>query len=135
MFNVRRYSLRLEDNDSCRRNWTIEVVVEGTDESVDPNVFVYHASATNHPTGTDHFNNVASLQDMCLLPTEAAFEIEGANGTEDYIPYYRTNTAKFDCFTTSQADEIWRIIKFDLKRLEREYNARERLQEEEVVQI
>lgn len=122
MYKVTRSTIELKKDDPCRHNWPMQVTVEAETEDADPNVFVYHAAAYPGTDG-DTFSNVASKQDMDVIPVGAPADLENEHPTQDYIPFYRTSTASFDCYNTTECERIWRIIQIDIASLVREYKA------------
>jgi hypothetical protein len=106
---------------------TVEAIVAGAD----PNVFVYHAGEDIYGTGIrqgDTFSNVASKQDMDVIPVGEPIILEDAIQSKDRaIPYYRTNSVELDCYNLDEADRIWRIIQHDITSLAREYTIWDKL--------
>lgn len=125
-YKVTRHTIVKTEDDPCRHNWPIRVTVEAIVADADPNVFVYHAGEEDG-TGIrkgDTFSNVASKQDMDVIPIDAPIILEDAIQSKDRaIPYYRTSTVELDCYNLDEAERIWRIIQHDITSLVREYAA------------
>ena len=123
-YQVTRHTIVKTEDDPCRHNWPLRVTVEATVADADPNVFVYHAGEEDG-TGIrkgDTFSNVASKQDMDVIPIGEPIILEDAIQSKDRaIPYYRTNTVELDCYNLQEAERIWRIIQHDITSLVREY--------------
>lgn len=117
-----REATALDRNRECEKNWPIKVTAESEIPYLDSNIFVYHAADPNDPIQGDTFSNVASLQDMESLPVGAPTAVEG-DLTEDYVPFYRTNSVELNCYTMNEVERIWTIIKRDTASLVREYKA------------
>lgn len=128
-----RKSLTLEKNRPCQHNWTIEITAESDDPELDSRIFVFHAAEDDDPIQGDMFSNVASLQDMNIIPADAPTTLENEDGTENLIPFYRLSKVTFDCYTADEAERIWRVVKLDTQNLLREYKAARNMQNEEVV--
>lgn len=137
MYKVTRKTISLKQEQDCRHNWPIAVTVEALEEGADPNVFVYHADTDPSSGKGDTFSNVASKQDMDIIPVETPEYMPEENPQENYIPFYRTNYVELDCYNVEEAARIWRIIQYDISALVREYKAWETLNEgqQEVVEI
>lgn len=143
MYKIIRHKMTLTEDHPCRHNWPLKVTVEPADASsdVDANVFVYHAGEIIDGTGIrsgDTFSNVASKQDMDVIPVGEPIILEDAIQSKDRaIPYYRTNEVELDCYNLEEAERIWRIIQHDIADLAREYRAWEILKEgqQEIVTI
>lgn len=119
MYKVTRNSVELKEGDSCRRNWPLIVTVESTDGTADPNVFVYH-SDPDSVTGA-MFSNVASMQDMDIIGVGETTALPNEDGTENNIPFFRTNTVELNFYTLDELARCWSIIKLDIRNLVREY--------------
>lgn len=123
VITLTREAVILKPHDNvCKKNWPIRVVAESTYDELDSNIFVYHAADPNDPIQGDEFSNVASLQDMESLPVGAPTPVDG-DLTENYVPFYRTNSVELNCYTMEEAERVWRIIKRDTASLVREYKA------------
>lgn len=126
MYRITRESIQQTTNDPCRHNWPLRVTVEAMQEGVDPNVFVYHAGEDG-ATGLEHgatFSNVASKQDMNVIPIEAPMAVEDATQAKDaYIPFFRVNQVELDCYNVEELERVWRIMLHDINSLVREYKA------------
>lgn len=139
-YKVTRHTIVRTDNDPCRHNWPIKVTVEAITADADPNVFVYHAGEEGG-TGIrkgDTFSNVASKQDMDVIPVGEPILLEEAVLNKDRaIPYYRTNSVELDCYNVEEAERIWRIIQYDIASLVREFIAWEHLKngQQEIITI
>lgn len=125
-----REGTSLQTGHPCSKNWPIKVTAESTLDGLDANIFVYHAADPNDPIQGDEFSNVASLQDMESLPVGAPASVEG-DLTENYVPFYRTNSVELDCYNLIEMERVWTIIKRDTASLVREYKASISLKEEE----
>ena len=137
MYKVTRKTISLKQMQECRHNWPLSVTVEALEEGADPNVFVYHADTDPASGHGDTFSNVASKQDMDTIPVGEPVFLPEERPQEDFIPFYRTNTAEFDCCNTEEVLRIWNIIQFDIAALVREYKAWDTLNEgqQETVEI
>jgi hypothetical protein len=126
-YKVTRHTIVKTENDPCRHNWPLRVTVEAIAADADPNVFVYHIGEDVNGTGIrqgDTFSNVASKQDMDVIPVGEPIVLEDAIQSKDRaIPYYRTNTVELDCYNVDEAERVWRIIQHDITSLVREYVA------------
>lgn len=140
MYKITRAEIPTSDEFSSPHNWPLKVTVEATNDTADPNVFVYHVG---EPDGTglrggDTFSNVASKQDMNVIPVGEPMEVEDALMEKDtYIPYYRTNVVELDCYNVIELERVWNIIQFDIQQLVREYRSWDKLQngQEEIIEI
>ena len=103
------------------------LIVEASSDSVeeDANVFVYHAGeqALGDSSGIrygDTFSNVASVQDMLVIPVGEPLDLPEELMTKDRnIPYYRTNKVELSCYNAHEAERAWDIIKRDVRALVR----------------
>lgn len=129
-----REAVTLKRGEVCKKNWPIRVIAESTIPELDSNIFVYHAADPNDPIQGDEFSNVASLQDMESLPIGAPTPVEG-DLTENYVPFYRTNSVELNCYTMDEAERVWTIIKRDAASLLREYKASINLKEVETYTV
>lgn len=134
IITLTREATALRKDMECERNWPIKVTAVSSDPDLDANIFVYHAAEADDPIKGDTFSNVASLQDMESLPIGAPTEVEGDN-TEDYVPYYRTDSVELNCYNLEEMQRIWTIIKRDTSTLVREYELSAKLKETETVEI
>ena len=135
VITLTREAVILKPHDNvCKKNWPIRVVAESTYEGLDSNIFVYHAADPNDPIQGDEFSNVASLQDMESLPVGAPTPVDG-DLTENYVPFYRTNSVELNCYTMEEAERVWRIIKRDTASLVREYKASINLKATEIYTV
>lgn len=125
-----REATTVNKNAVCYKNWPIRVTAESTVPGLDDNIFVYHAADPNDPIQGDEFSNVASLQDMESLPVGAPTPVDG-DLTEDYVPFYRTNSVELDCHNLVEMERVWSIIKRDASTLVHEYKASLTLKESE----
>lgn len=137
MYKVTRQTISLKQEQACRHNWPLSVTVEALEEGADPNVFVYHADTDPESGQGDTFSNVASKQDMDTIPVGEPVFLPEEHSQENFIPFYRTNTAEFDCYNTTELLRIWKIIQLDIAALVREYEAWNTLNEgqQETVEI
>lgn len=140
MYKLIRKNIQLVQNNPCRHNWILSVTAEAESEDADPNIFVYHAGdQQDTSTGLVHgdtFNNVASLQDMDVLPVGAPEEVEDATMQKDeFIPFYRLNTVELNCYNVDEANKKWRIIQAHVHMLVKEYEAWDKLKTVEEVII
>ncbi len=130
-YKVTRHTIVQTEDDPCRHNWPLKVTVEAIVAGADPNVFVYHAGEDIYGTGIrqgDTFSNVASKQDMDVIPVDEPIILADAIQSKDRaIPYYRTNSVELDCYNLDEADRIWRIIQHDITSLAREYTIWDKL--------
>ena len=125
-----REATTVNTNAVCYKNWPIRVTAESTVPGLDANIFVYHAADPNDPIQGDEFSNVASLQDMESLPVGAPTPVDG-DLTENYVPFYRTNSVELDCHNLVEMERVWSIIKRDTSTLVHEYRASLTLKESE----
>ena len=125
-----REATTVNNNAVCYKNWPIRVTAESTLPGLDANIFVYHAADPNDPIQGDEFSNVASLQDMESLPIGAPALVDG-DLTENYVPFYRTNSMELDCHNLVEMERVWSIIKRDTSTLVHEYKASLSLKESE----
>lgn len=108
--------------------WPLIVEASTDSENEDANVFVYHAGeqALGDDSGIrygDTFNNVASVQDMLVIPIGATVELsEELMSKDKNIPYYRTNKVELSCYSADEAERTWDIIKRDVRALVRGLN-------------
>lgn len=123
----------LNPGHECRHNWTLKVTAESDEEGLSSKIFVYHAVHEDDPLNGDTFSNVASLQDMNIIPEDAPMSIPAEDGREDNVPWYRTDEVVFDCYNMRDVEHIWKTIQIDVKNLLKEYRISRNLQEQEVV--
>ena len=71
---------------------------------------------------------------MESLPIGAPTPVEG-DLTENYVPFYRTNSVELNCYTMEETERVWRIIKRDAASLLREYKASINLKEVETYTV
>lgn len=128
-----RKETKFKHRNACRRAWSMEVTAESDLPDLDANIFVYHAVEPEDPEEADSFSNVASLQDMNIIPVDAPGTLEGAKLRENFIPYYRKASVVMDFYNAADMERAWRIMKIDTASLVREYYAARNLQETEVV--
>lgn len=119
----------------CRHAWSMEVTAESDLPDLDSNIFVYHAVEPEDPEASDSFSNVASLQDMNMLPVDAPAELQEEEPYENFVPYYRKNSVVLDFYNTKDLERAWRIMCVDVSSLTREYYAARRMQQGEVVEF
>lgn len=110
----------LQPNNVCRKNWPLKITAESTIPGLDSNIFVFHAADDADPVQGDTFSNVASLQDMESLPTDAPTYVEG-DATEDFVPFYRVHELILDFYNLDELNRAWSIIKKDTDALVKEY--------------
>lgn len=125
-----REATTVNNNAVCYKNWPIRITAESTIPDLDSNIFVYHAADPNDPIQGDEFSNVASLQDMESLPVGAPTHVDG-DLTENYVPFYRTNSVALDCHNLVEMERVWSVIKRDTSTLVHEYKASLTLKESE----
>ncbi len=133
MYKVTRNKIELQSGDPCGRNWPLIVTVTSEELGADPNVFVYHTDPDSK-TGA-MFSNVASMQDMDLIAVDESTFLPEENGTENNIPYYRTNTVELNFYNLDELSRCWDIIKTDIASLVQEYKVLEKqhlLEQEEI---
>ena len=135
MYKVTRNRIELQPGDPCGRNWPLVVTVAAEELDADPNVFVYHTNPDSK-TGA-MFSNVASMQDMDIIAVGETTLLPGEDGTENNIPYYRTNKVELNFYNLEELTRCWGIIKSDIASLVREYNvlAKQHLLEQEEITI
>lgn len=133
-FKLTRSAPEVKPNSVCHRNLAFSVQCEAALEGVDDNIFVYHVGIPNDPVHSeDTFFCVASLAQMQIFPTEAAvelalaagenpFHVQNADGTEDNVPFYRTNSVDLTFNNATAMDHAWRVMKLNVAKLSREYN-------------
>lgn len=122
-YKVTIYSPELVDDKRTRpRNWNVKIVCEAL-EDADPNVFVYHFAPENDPLEGDAFSNIASLQDMRILPVEEAVELDYASTIENLIPFYRRSEVAIDHYNAIDAERFIKIALYDIRMLEKEYDS------------
>lgn len=134
MYKVTRNKIELQAGDPCGRNWPLIVTVTAEEPGADPNVFVYHTDPDSK-TGA-MFSNVASMQDMDLIAIDESTFLPEENGTENNIPYYRTDTVELNFYNLDELSRCWNIIKTDIASLVREYKVLETqhlLEQEEII--
>lgn len=131
---IREATALSREEHECAKNWPIKVTAVSEIEDLDSNIFVYHAADPDDPIQGDTFSNVASLQDMESLPVGAPTSVDGDN-TEDYVPYYRTDSVELNCHNLVDMNRIWTIIKRDTSSLVREYKFSIELKADETYEI
>jgi hypothetical protein len=75
------------------------------------------------------------MQDMDLIAVDESTFLPEENGTENNIPYYRTNTVELNFYNLDELSRCWDIIKTDIASLVREYKVLEKqhlLEQEEI---
>lgn len=93
-----------------------------SEEEEDCKIFVYHVGEEGDPYRGDLFFNVASVQDMDVIPAdEPSGVMEDANGMENFVPFYRTDRVELRFHTKELAARAWEIIKRDTRALMHEY--------------
>lgn len=135
MYRIIRNKVELGTGDPCGKNWPLIVTVEATEDSADPNVFVYH-SDPDSTTGA-MFSNVASMQDMDIIGIGETTPLPSEDGTENNIPFFRTNTLQLNFYNLEELARCWAIIKYDVAKLVKEYKvlAQQELSEQETIEL
>lgn len=128
-----RKETRFSHRNNCRRAWSMEVTAESDLPELDANIFVYHAVEPEDPEAADSFSNVASLQDMNIIPVDAPSSVLASPRRENFIPYYRKARVVLDFYNASDMERAWKIMKIDVASLVKEYYAARNLHETEVV--
>lgn len=128
-----RKETKFKHRNTCRRAWSMEVSAESDLPDLDANIFVYHAVEPEDPEESDSFSNVASLQDMNILPVDAPEALSDTLRRENFIPYYRKSSVVLDFYNASDMERAWKIMKLDVASLVREYYSSRNLHETEVV--
>lgn len=123
MYKLTRETIAYEHGNPCRHNWPLRVTVTSDLPDVDVNIFVYQAGeASSGLEHGDRFSNVASMQDMEVLPVGAPAEVSEPRLAKDaYIPFYRTNVVELDFYNLVDLDRAWRIMQHDVSSLVKEY--------------
>lgn len=119
MYKITRNKVELGEGDPCGRNWPLIVSVEAETPGADPNVFVYHSDPDSR-TGA-MFSNVASIQDMDIIGVGETTPLPDEDGTENNIPFFRTNTLQLDFYNIDELARCWSIIRYDIAKLAEEY--------------
>lgn len=119
MYKITRNKVELGTGDPCGKNWPLVVRVEATESYADPNVFVYH-SDPDSATGA-MFSNVASVQDMDIIGIGEPTSLPSEDGTENNIPFFRTDTVQLNFYNLDELARCWTIIKYDIAKLVQEY--------------
>lgn len=128
MITLTRKKLEFTEESITLAVWPLVVEASTDDENEDANVFVYHAGeqALGDASGIrygDTFSNVASVQDMLVIPVGNPIELsEELMSKDKNIPYYRTNKVELSCYSAEEAERAWDIIKMDVKALVRGLN-------------
>lgn len=128
-----RKETKFKHRNNCRRAWSMEVTAVSDLPELDANIFVYHAVEPEDPEESDSFSNVASLQDMSIIPVDAPAQLPNTKLRENFIPYYRKSSVVMDFYNAADMERAWRIMKLDTDSLVREYYAARRMHETEVV--
>lgn len=133
MFKLTRYKTESKDVP------TIRVVCEATDPDVSSAIFVFHAMEFdyNNPQSRDKsqdmYSNVASLQDMNIIPENDPKVVENDDGTKTVIPFYRLSDVTLDFYNMDQAERWWNIVLYDVDFLIRSYKASRKLNQDEII--
>lgn len=123
MFKLTRETIAHEHGHPCRHNWPLRVTVTSDNEDVDVNIFVYQAGDSDSGLDSgDRFSNVASMQDMEVIPVDAPTEAPDPQMSKDtYIPFYRKNVVELDFYNLIDLERAWRIMQHDVRSLVKEY--------------
>lgn len=119
--------------EDCKRSWSITVTATSDLEDMSGKIFVYHAAEADDPDRGDKFSNVASLQDMNIIPEDEPVTLGGAIELEEYIPFYRTDSVTMDFYTAKDMERFWEIMKTDVRNLMYDYHCARKLEEDEEV--
>lgn len=131
---LKRSYLKPKTDDPCRHAWSIEIEAESTIEGLDSKIFVYQAAPISDPIMYDRFSNVASVEDMNLLPEDEPATTDDAE-YENTISFYRTNKVALDFYEPGQAERFWRIVKIDVRNLIHNFIAARSLKDYQEISI
>lgn len=126
-------TVELQKGRPCNKNWPLKVKAESTIPGLESEIFVYQAAAEGDPIDYDRFSNVASLQDMNVIPKGAPITTDD-EPYENAINFYRVDTVELDFYNLHQLERVWRLIQIDAKNLVKEYKKSVNLVVEEEVE-
>jgi len=113
---INRSPLQGELNAPHHYVWPLVVQVFSNEEGLPSEVFVYHEQGPDNDVDSI-FSCVASLPQLSEIGLDPVKDLE----TNTIVPFFRTDTLRFDCRTPEEADDLYRRVVEDLSELLRDH--------------